>query len=285
MLKRFVVVLAVFALFGSLTFAAEVLRADGSKEPAPAGKRIQGPATVRTASGGRITIDEGGAVEILPPDGDIELIMVKRGAVRGIIDGKTQVAGPNAWLMVRPGTWARFYAETNGANKGFIKVTEGQALLVYGGNINVHLTAGNGINLAKTKSGGMWFGTHQTNVSDIRMIHRVTDTLEIDLTVPKATSGSFRQELDGQKTRVTSDAISWKSGQISLETRLDGEKKHTGSLGPGTFAVIDNSTGVLEISFSEADFQIVERAASLTSELSALAVSNFFGDEAPKSGN
>jgi len=115
----------------------------------------------------------------------------------------------------------------------------------------------------------------------VKAIHRVNDSLEIEVTVPKATSGMAKAEQNGQKTRLLSDPISYKGGTISLLTRLDGEKKHTGSLGPGTFAVIDNTTGVLELAFDEVDFQIVKRATSLTSELSSLAVSNFFGDEAP----
>ena len=66
---------------------------------------------------------------------------------------------------------------------------------------------------------------------------------------------------------------------ILRKTKLDGETKQTGTLGPGTFAVIDNSTGVIEFAFFEVDFQIIERATSLTSEFSTLAASNFFGFE------
>lgn len=284
MLKRFVVVFMVFALFASLTLAAEVITPDGTKTPATPGQRVTGPATVKTASGDQIFLSEGAAVEILPPDGDVELILVKRGAVRGVIGGKTQIAVPTGWLIVKPGTFARFYAETMGPKRAFVKVDEGQALLAYD-NFNIHLQQGNGIELEQTKSGAVRFSTHQTNASAVRIIDRVSVDLEIDLTVPKATSGMFKPEKQGQKTRITSDAISYKSGTIALETRFEGEAKHKGSLGPGTFAVIDNSTGVLELAFDEVDFQIVKRATSLTSELSALAVSNFFGDESPANPN
>ena len=277
MLKRFVVVLSVFALFASLTFAAEVITPDGAKAPAAPGQRVEGPATVKTAAGDQIKLDEGAAVQIQPPDGEIELILVTRGSVRGVIGPKTQVAVPTGWLM-SPKGYTRFYAETMGPKRAFIKVDEGQGFLVFG-KFTFQLMAGNGIEIEQTRSGALRFTTHQTNASEIRVIYAVNDELEIDLTVPKATTGMFKSEKNGQKTRIVSDAISWKSGTIDLETRLNKEPMHKGSLGPGTFAVIDNSTGVLELAFDEVDFQIIQRATSLTSELSSLAVSNFFGYE------
>lgn len=284
MLKRFVVVFTVFALFATLTFAAEVMTPDGAKAPAAPGQNVEGPATLVTGVKDQILLSEGAAVQVQPPDGDVELFLVKRGSVRGVISHKTQVAIPTGWIIVEPGKWARFYAETMGPRRGFVKVDEGQALVVFEaeiGSVYVHLTAGNGIELERTRSGALRFSTHQTNVSSVRAIHRVSDALEIEVIVPKATSGMAKPEQQGKKTRILSDPISYKSGTIALETRFEGEKKHTGSLGPGTFAVIDNSTGVLELAFDEVDFQIVKRATSLTSELSSLAVSNFFGEESP----
>ena len=280
MLKRFITVLTVFALFGGLTFAAEVSLSGGPKVATQVGQRIEGPATVTTASGDQLIVAEGGAIQVLKPEGDVELFLVKRGVVRGTIGGKTQVAGPNAWLMARPGEYARFYLEANGKGKGFVKVDEGQALFVVD-NIFMHLVQGNGVGIERTPNGSVRFATHQTNAAPLRMINRVTDELEIDLLVPKATSGAWTLVQNGRKTRISSSATSWKSGLITLETRMDGEAMHKGSLGPGTFAVIDNSTGILELAFDEVEFQIIERAASLTSELSSLAVSNFFGDESP----
>ena len=253
MLKRFITVLTVFALFGGLTFAAEVSLSGGPKVATQVGQRIEGPATVTTASGDQLIVAEGGAIQVLKPEGDVELFLVKRGVVRGTIGGK---------------------------GKGFVKVDEGQALFVVD-NIFMHLVQGNGVGIERTPNGSVRFATHQTNAAPLRMINRVTDELEIDLLVPKATSGAWTLVQNGRKTRISSSATSWKSGLITLETRMDGEAMHKGSLGPGTFAVIDNSTGILELAFDEVEFQIIERAASLTSELSSLAVSNFFGDESP----
>ena len=121
--------------------------------------------------------------------------------------------------------------------------------------------------------------TFVNNASMVKVRTNITEDLHVDLIVPKATSGAI--EKGPEKTKLSSAAGSWKSGQVSLITVLEGSQKDSGSLGPGTFAVIDNVTGALVPQFEAVDFQIIKRATSLTSELSSLAVSNFFGYEEP----
>jgi len=282
MLKRFVFVLTTFALLAGTAFGAELLSTpDGTPKALAAGDRVKGPAEVKTNGGRVLKVSPGSELEVQAPEGDVELFLVTKGSVRGTIDQKTQVAIPTGWLMVKEGESADFYVETLSAKRGFVKVDGGQGLLVYK-TLHVYLSEGNGTEIEEKPSGAIQFRTHQTNTSKVHMIARITDDLEIELEVPKATTGSLSQEQKGKKTRLISDPISWKSGQVTLQTRFEGEKTHSGSLGPGTYAVIDNATGVLELAFDAVDFQIIKRATSLTSELTSLAVSNFFGYEESK---
>ena len=112
---------------------------------------------------------------------------------------------------------------------------------------------------------------------DVTVMRLLTRDLNLFLSVPKATSGTVQAVQGGRKTRVMSDPGSWKGGKLGISTQAAGAPAQTGSLGPGTFAVIDNRTGAIEFGFVEVQFQIIERAVSLTSEFTALATSNFFG--------
>jgi len=284
MLKSFISVTLAILLVAGSTFAADLVTTpDGQPRALAAGEVVKGPATVRTAAGGELIVSPESALQVQAPEGDLELFLVTEGSVRGNIGQKTQVAIPTGWLTVKSEERVLFYAETlKGATKrGFVKVDSGRGLLIFK-KLHVHLSQGNGVEIEEKPNGAIRFTTHQTNASKVHMILRVTDELEIDLKVPKASTGTLSQEQKGRKTRLVSDPISWKSGQVALETFLEGASTNTGSLGPGTYAVIDNATGVLELAFDVVDFQIIKRATSLTSELSSLAVSNFFGFEAPK---
>jgi len=66
-----------------------------------------------------------------------------------------------------------------------------------------------------------------------------------------------------------------KTGKIRLETRYPGKAPQTAALGPGTYALINNETGTIELSFTAVEYVILARAVSLTQEFATLSQSNF----------
>lgn len=259
--------------------AAPAFTADEAKAPAPPkpGDRIQGPRDVKTKAGDLLKLSKGAVLEVKKPEKDVELFFIRKGTVRGAIGDKTQVAVPYGWIATGKGKRVEFFAEVTPEGRSFVKVNKGTALLA-SPKMKLLLQAGQGIDLwTQKEKAGPSFSTRANNKGDVVMLMQVTDTLEIELTVPKATSGSIFQVEAGRRTRIESDASSWTGGRIAIRTRLGGAEGQTGTLGPGTFALIDNATGKIEFGFVEVDFQIIKRAINLTSGFTSLATSNFFG--------
>lgn len=285
MSKRVVAVLILLLSFVVVADAAELTKGGKVNGAAPkqvpmalsAGDKVDGPATITTATGETLLVSADGVLAVKAPEKGVELFFVIKGSVRGEIGPKVQVAVPVGWLQVPEGNKAEFYAETMGKARCFVKANKGDLVVGYD-KYQILLREGQGIELwtLADKPGDLCFTTHANNPGDVALLAKITGSLDVELVVPKATTGCVRQ-IPGDKTRIDSDAGSWKGGKIGLRTRLSGAEGQTGTLGPGTFAVINNATGEIEMGFEEVDFQIIERAISLTSEFTALATSNFFG--------
>jgi hypothetical protein len=244
-----------------------------------AGDRVQGPATVTAAAGDTFKLAKNSVLEIKEPDGETELFFLLKGFARGEIGSKSSIALPAGWLTGPADGKAKFYVETIDPTRGFYKINEGKGLVSYG-IYHVLLGERQAVELGKLPEGGsLLFHTHQTNTGNVQIIADTAGKLELTLSVPKATMGRLEQVEAGAWTNVGSDASSWQGGKIGIATVVDDRPGQTGSLGPGTFARINNSTGEIEFGFVEIDFEIVDRAISLTSEFALLAVSNFFGLE------
>ena len=241
------------------------------------GDRVQGPATVTTAAGDSIKVAKDSVLEVKPLDGETELFFLLKGFARGEIGNKASIALPAGWLTGPAEGKARFYVETIDPNRGFYQINEGQGLVSYG-IYHVVLGARQAVELGKRKNSDVLeFHTHQSNPGTVKIIANTRGALELTLSVPKSTTGTLEQVEAGEWTRVSADASSWQGGKIGIATMVDGRPGQAGSLGPGTFARINNATGEIEFGFVEIDFAIVERAISLTTEFAQLAVSNFFG--------
>jgi len=85
--------------------------------------------------------------------------------------------------------------------------------------------------------------------------------------------GCFTDEPDN-KTKICDDINSLKTAKIKLESKF-AKATNTASIGPGTCALVDNTTGAIQVLFTAVKFEILERAISLTTEFSTLAQSNF----------
>ncbi|MHC4861789.1 MAG: hypothetical protein ACYTDY_17050 [Planctomycetota bacterium] len=289
MTRRFVLLSTLLLLFSTSAFAAELAQLDfggtlngGSPDALPVelevGDVVEGPALVLTAEGKKIEVSPRGQLEVRPMEGELELFFVRTGFVRGVIGDKTQIAASVGWYAVPTGEEAEFYLETLGARRSIFKTNQGTALVVYR-LFSFLLKEGQGIEIwtRSENENDIAFKTDQGNPGDVVGMRLITADLNLFLVIPKATSGSVQAIQGGEKTHLRSDPGSWKGGKVGISTRLAGEPAQTGSIGPGTFAVIDNRTGEIEFGFVEVEFQIIERAISLTSEFTALATSNFFG--------
>jgi hypothetical protein len=274
-MTRFVLLSICVFLLTAGVYAAEEAKAPTGLKP---GDIITGPADIKTKAGDILKVSKGSTLEVKAPDGDVELFFIKKGTVRGSIGAKTQVAVPFGWIAAAKDKKAEFYAESVPGGRTFVKVNKGSAILATRAN-KLMLKAGQGIELwtEKAKVRSLCFSTRANNQGQVMLLSQVTGALEIELLIPKATTGCIYQVEGGKRTRIESDAGSWTGGKIAIRTRLSGVEGQTGTLGPGTFALIDNSTGKIEFGFVEVDFEIIKRAIALTSEFTALATSNFFG--------
>jgi hypothetical protein len=276
--------LASFASAAELTLVGEGALLNGAAvENVPValveGNRVEGPATVTTALGDTIKVARGSVLEVKPADGETELFFLLKGFARGEISSKTSIALPSGWMTGPSDERAQFYVETIDPNRAFFQINEGKGLVSYG-IYHVFLSARQAVELGKKDDPDtLEYYTHQSNPGTVKIVADTRGKLELTLSVPKSTRGMLEQVDGDEWTKVSSDASSWQGGKIGISTMVDDEPGQTGSLGPGTFARINNGTGEIEFGFVEIDFAIVERAISLTSEFQLLAVSNFFGLE------
>jgi hypothetical protein len=296
MFKRLVYVPLILCLLACVASAAELtMSGEGallngaavSETPvvlAP-GDRVQGPATVTTAAGDSISPARNSVLEVKEPEGETELFFLIQGSARGELGNKASVALPAGWLTGPAEGKAKFYVETIDPSRGFYQINEGKGLVSYG-IYHVFLGTRQAVELAKKeRPTTLEYYTHQSNPGTVQIIANTRamagkpGALELTLSVPKSTRGVLEQVDGGEWTRVASDASSLQGAKIKITTLVDGSLGQSGSLGPGTFAKINNATGEIEFGFVEIDFAILDRAISLTSEFTTLAVSNFFGLE------
>ena len=124
------------------------------------------------------------------------------------------------------------------------------------------------------RTGVVCYRTHQQNRGNVR-VHKRVQGGTIITQVPRATSGCSEPQDGNQKTKINNDITSFKTGKILVETDFGDNAGEQAELGPGTYAVVDNTTGAITVVFTAVEFEILDQAVSLTSEFSTLTQSNF----------
>lgn len=296
MLQRVAGILSVLALLAFGAVAADLVEGEGVKLNGAdvtefpvtlnPGDVLTGPGVVRTVGAGTLYLTEDAELRVeTPREEGWEAFYLLGGAVRGEIGARVEVGSPGGWFVVpaeNADARAEFYMRAMDGARGYFQVRSGSGLVAYeprAGQFprySVLLTEGLGVELWSEGSGDLGFFTEQNNPLDLMLTAHVTEATDVNLWVPKATGGTLRQDQGGLYTNLQSEAGSWKGGQIQGEVKVQGDVRSNIVLGPGANAVIDNITGLI-VSFAEVDFEIIERAISLTSEFQALATSNFFG--------
>jgi hypothetical protein len=253
----------------------------GDPMPLNAGDRVTGPCSVKTASNELLLLGSETTLVVEPAQGGVETFTVASGWVQGELGDKTVLNLSIGKLFVAEGGKAEFYAENLGSGRSLFRIAKGAGVVVFG-QFRASLSGGNAMELSGSQAvkDVLEFNTLPGNREDLLITANVSDTLAVDLKIPRASMGRVEPWKNKTQTKISSDPGSWQAGQIQIQTRLGdvAESGKTGVLGPGTFAIVDNITGeFVEFGFKEIAPAVIERAISLTSEFALLAVSNFFG--------
>lgn len=200
----------------------------------------------RSDAGDEIRVDANSSVRHEGAEGGVEYFFVESGIATGKLSDKTSLGTSAAWATAAKGTQTEVRAEASaatGATEGrFRALKEGTWLR--NGNTDVWLPENHSVTLwiDPAKPGDTCFRTSQQNEGEIEAV-RVVSGGNITVRIPRATSGCVMNH-PGNKTKITNDITSNKQTKIQVTT--DFGARGTAAIGPGTFALIDNSTGAVE---------------------------------------
>lgn len=235
-------------------------------------------ATWSSASGDATELNAGTSARAEGAETGLDSLFVRHGTVVATISMKTMVGVAAGWATVdqdNKGTSKVFIdaPEDRKSSEALFRTNQGSAWISYRA-FSTWLPERHSVTMSvdATQPETACFRTHQQNADKIEVHKRVSGGTIIAY-VPRATSGCF-EPAGPLKTRISNDITSLKEGKIEIATRFGGAENRA-ELGPGTYALIDNTTGAITVLFSAVEFEILEQAVTLTSEFQTLAQSNF----------
>lgn len=283
-----VATLATVADAGVITSATGPIRVNGQEvvvkpnEPLKLGpgdviETLGANAVFQSENGDRITIEDGTTARADGVEDGIDYLFIEFGTAYGTVSDKTSLGGTAGWAAAPEARTSKIYIEVPANRPGeeaTYRSIEGGAWVRYH-SYRVWLPEQHSATLAVDPETPdlLAFRTSQQNSGDVRVIKSTGDG-DIIAEVPKATLGRILPEGTG-RTRIENHIKSLKTGKIRLETQYPGKPVQNAALGPGTYAVINNDTGDIQVSFTAVEFVILDRAISLTQEFSTLSQSNF----------
>lgn len=231
----------------------------------------------RSVAGDRVTLEPGTTARADGEDDGIDYLFVESGAAYGTLGDKTALGATAGWASAAEGEMGKVFLEVpanRAGSEASFRCVEGGIWARYHGYA-VWLPGQHSVTLAVDPNAPdvLGFRTSQQNEGEIQVVKSAGNG-QILAFVPKATIGRMRPE-GSDKTRIENDITSLKTGKIRLETRYPGKPDQEAALGPGTYALIDNETGTIELAVIDVEFVILQRAVSLTQEFATLAQSNF----------
>jgi hypothetical protein len=231
----------------------------------------------QSAAGDRVTLEPGTVARSDGEQGEAEYLFIESGAAYGTLSHKTAVGGTAGWASARENETGKVFVEVPANRPGketSFRAVDGEIGVRYHA-FTVWLPSKHSVTLAvdPQQPGVLAFRTSQQNTGDVE-VELSTGKGRILAYVPKATIGRIRPE-DAERTRIENDIRSLKTGKVRLVTDFPGQDPQEAALGPGTYALINNETGTIELSFTAVEFVILERAVSLTQEFATLSQSNF----------
>jgi len=236
--------------------------------------------TFTATSGDTIRLERNGIAEAMGDDGRRDSLYLREGVGIGTLSEKTTFGAAPGWVTVPAGAKAKsqVFIEVPAAKKGseaLYRTNSGEAWVQYH-SFQVGLTTKHAVtlNTDNKRPGLVCYRTHQQNRGTVIVKKRVQGGMIIS-EVPRATSGCSEPQGGNSKTKISNDISSFKTGKIKIETDFGEGKGHPAELGPGTYAIIDNATGAITVVFTAVEFDILDRAVSLTTEFATLTQSNF----------
>lgn len=220
-------------------------------------------ATFKSDAGDVITLDRGTTAKGEGTVGGIEYIFIVSGSAIGNLSEKTTLGVATSWATAPQGARTEVRVEAPAERAG----TEGRYRTLSGGTwlrsdpYSVWLPPEHSVTLWKDagKKGSLCFRTSQQNQGTVDVSKEVSAGNFIRITVPRAASGCV-EDWAGNKTKVSNEITSNKQEKIHVETTFGS--KSEANLGPGTYALIDNQTGGIEVIDDTIDDSIGEELPS-----------------------
>lgn len=260
----------------SEAFAGQVVEAAGGQVKVN-GKAVAVPVALKK---GDVVETGGGAVKIKSDAGDmitleaetkavsegsedgVEYLFVRSGAAVADLSDKTSVGVAVSWATAPKGQRTQVRAEAPADRAA----TEGRFRTISGGtwlrndSYSTWLPEQHSVTLWSdaTKKGAMCFRTSQQNAGTVD-VNKLVAGGNIRISVPRAASGCV-EDFQGNKTKISNEITSNKQEKIRVETEFGA--KASAEVGPGTYAVIDNTTGGIEVMEEVIDESIGEEIPS-----------------------
>ena len=251
------------AFAGTLTSATGPIKVNGKEAKLPVeikkGDVIEtgsSAATFKSDAGDLITLDRATKAKSEGSVEGVEYLFIASGSAQADLSNKTSLGVATSWATAAKDmrTEVRVEAPADRAS------TEGRFRTIKGGTwlrnepYAVWLPEAQSVTLwsdAK-KPGGMCFRTSQQNTGRVEVTKQV-GAGAIHASVPRATNGCV-ESLANNKTKVSNEITSNKQEKIQVWTEFGSKAK--ADVGPGTYAVIDNQTGGIEVieEFIDDDF-------------------------------
>lgn len=211
---------------------------------------------IRSDAGDRITLDPRTVARGEGTEDGIEYIFVLSGVATADLSVKTTVGVSASWATCPLGMTCSVRVEAPPDRPGIegrMRTTKGAAWL-RNGAYSMWVPEAHSVTLwlDRSKREALCFRTSQQNQDKV-MLTKLVSGGPINMDVPRATSGCV-EELSGNRTKVSNDITSNKQDKIHIETEFGS--RSTANVPPGTYAIIDNQTGAIELvdeSFEDLD--------------------------------
>lgn len=268
--------LCVFALAGE-ALAGQIVEANGAvtlngqpvKLPASIKKgdvivtAANATAVFRSDAGDKISLESGTTAVGEGTENGVEYLFVKTGAATGDISDKTTFGVATSWATAPKGVRTTVRAEApagKGATEGRFRTVKGDTWLM-NGPYAVLLPQDHTVTLWRDsgKSTAMCFRSGQQNASRVQMHKQVSGGV-IRIDVPRATNGCV-EDMSNNRTKISNEITSNKQEKIEISTQFGAASN--AAIGPGTYALIDNQTGGIEVVQETVDDTIGEEIQTI----------------------
>lgn len=242
------------ALAGTMTSATGPIKVNGKTVTLPAeikkGDVVEtgtSSATFKSDAGDLITLDKGTKASSEGSVDGVEYLFIASGSAQGDLSNKTSLGVSTSWATAAKDMRSEVRVEAPSDRAS----SEGRFRSIKGGTwlrndpYAVWVPEAQSVTLwrDKTKKGALCFRTSQQNTARIEMKKEV-GAGAINISVPRATNGCV-EDLVNDKTKVSNEITSNKQEKIQVWTEFGSKAK--ADVGPGTYALIDNQTGGIEI--------------------------------------